>query len=167
MTLIIEDGTIVTGANSYVTDGEYTTYATARGITVGVDVTAREIELILAMDYVEGHREEFKGDKEQRDQPVQWPRVSVWIDGFPLDASTIPQELKSAQIEAAIAVASGGELLINSTCNQNIQTEKLDVMSVSYFDGGNWENIRLDRVDNVLDPLLKSGIGINAVAGRA
>jgi len=167
MTLIIEDGSQVPNANSYVTDAEYTAYAASRGLTVGVDALTREIELIKAMDFIESHRKTFKGIKVSGEQSLQWPRSAVWVDSFPINATEIPEELKSAQIEAGIAVSSSIDLLRNEN-NQNLKREKVDVIEVEYHNGGSWQNIRLDRVNVLLKALLRVGsFGISASVIRA
>jgi hypothetical protein len=155
MALIIEDGTIVTNSNSYVDDAEYVDYAADRGLTIGADATAREQELIRAMDYIESHRDEFKGLKATRDQSLQWPRFDVWMDGYQLDSNTIPLELKRAQMEAA--AINNSDTIMKSGTSQNIQKEKLDTLEVSYFSGGSWESAQTGTVDIYLDPLLESG----------
>ena len=154
MALIIEDGTgNVPGANSYVTDLEYTTYATARGLTVGVDAPTREKELILAMDFLESMRSSFQGTKTLQVNPLQYPRSGVFIDGFSIDNDFIPVELKNSQIESA-AYASANELISN-TASQNVASETVDVISISYFSGGKTGSGALDRINVWLKPLLK------------
>ena len=166
MTLIIEDGSQVTNSNTYVDDAEYVAYAAARGKTIGLDATAREVELILSMDYIESFRDQFKGDKTAFDQALQWPRHSVYIDGFPIDFDSIPQELKDAQMEAGIV--NNSTTLLKTGTNQNIQSEKLADMEVSYFSGGSWESVQTDSIDVKLNVLLKtSSTGVNAWAFRA
>ena len=167
MTLIIEDGSLVSGANSYVSDAEYVAYAAARGKSIGLDATAREIELIKAMDYIEGHRAKFKGDKFTEEQALQWPRAFVQIDGFYIDTDEIPVDLKNAQLAAA-SILNTEDLLLTGS-NQNIQREKLDKLEVAYFSGGSYETVRTETVDVYLNSLLKAagGAGINAQAFRA
>lgn len=158
MALVIEDGTQVASSNTYVSDAEYVAYAAARGKTIGSDATAREIELIKSMDYLEGHRDRFKGDKVTSTQSLQWPRTGVWIDSFQIDSDSIPQELKNAQMEAAI-ITNATELLQQGEV-KDVQSEKVDVIERSYFNGGSWSTIRTDTVDAYLDALLKnSGFG--------
>ena len=52
--LIIENGNQIPNANSFVTDAEFTAYATARNLTVGATVEDREASLLLAVDYLTG-----------------------------------------------------------------------------------------------------------------
>ena len=153
MTLIVEDGSQVAGANSYVDDAAYAAYALARGWTIGADVAAREIELINSMDYIESHREQFKGERLTITQALQWPRSGVYIDGVLHDENTIPNELQNAQIEAAHESITAS-LLVNDS-GQNIAKEKVDVIEVAYFSGGSSStNASYGRVNAQLDVLL-------------
>ena len=166
MTLILEDGSGVTNSNTYVDDAEYVAYALARGKTIGSDATAREIELIKSMDFLEGHRDVFKGMKTEFDQSLQWPRSGVFIDSFQVDFDSIPEELKRAQMESAI-ILNSTEILKTGDV-QNVSKEQLDVLSVEYFNGGSWTNARQETVSAYLNVLLiTSSIGVNARVFRA
>ena len=99
MAIVKEDGSIVAGANSYVTEAELTAYATARGVTLTTDT---EQLLIRAMDYIESLQ--FIGIKLTEDQPLQWPRSDVFIDGYLIDFDEIPTELKNGLMQVAMAI---------------------------------------------------------------
>lgn len=157
MTLIVEDGTQVANSNTYVSDAEYAAYAAARGATIGSDATAREIELIKSMDYIESYRDRFKGSKVSSTQSLQWPRVNVFIDGYSIDSDEIPDELKNAQMETGMILNSTE--ILNTGATQNISKEKVDVLDVEYFNGGSWETTRTDTIDVYLDVLLVNGGG--------
>lgn len=129
MTIIVEDGSIVANANSYVTEAELTTYATARGVTLTTDT---EVLLIKAMDYIESLS--YKGVKRERDQPLQWPRFNVCVDGYYLESTTIPEELKNGLMQTAIAIEENNDPL--QVLPRNVKREKTDVIEVEYF-GGN------------------------------
>lgn len=167
MALVKEDGTQVTGANTYVDDAEYVAYAASKGLSIGVDAPTREIELLVAMDFIDSHRKTFKGVKISGEQALQWPRSAVWIDSFPVDADEIPVELQNAQMEAAVAGAAGiAPLRTENT--QNLQREKVDVIEVAYHNGGSWQSVRLDRVNVFLKALLRGATtGGNAFVIRA
>ena len=156
MALIVEDGSGVAGANSYVSDSDYTAYAAQRNLTVGADATERESELIRAMDYIEKHRGRFKGYKTSPHQALQWPRSGVYIDGNLISSNVIPQELKAAQMEAAVAVSADINLLPTGSY-QNIQSQSIGDLSVSYFSGGSWSSLQLDSVKASLNELLVNG----------
>jgi len=151
MALTIEDGSIVSGANSYITDAEFTAYADARSVTYAATAELREPFIIKAMDYLESF--EYDGYRVEPDnQLFNFPRHTIYANGRWIVSTTIPREIKNAQIEAAIAAISQ-DLLITST-NQNIQKEKLDVMEVSYFSRGKNSKVRLDSVNRWLCPFL-------------
>lgn len=155
MSLVIEDGSNVSGANSYVTDNEYVSYAAARGLTIGSTPTARQIELIKAMDYLFNRESSMRGSRTLDAQENIYPRENVYIRNVLLDNDAIPTELKNAQMEAGIA-AKAFDLLINVKLG-NAKKERLGQLEVEYFDGGSWETTRIERVDNYLKPLLTSG----------
>jgi len=161
MALIIEDGTGVTNANSYVTDVEYTNYATSRGLTVGADATIREQELIAATDFLESFRNQYQGTKTASTNVLQFPRNNVFIDDSLLSGNAIPIELKRAQMESGV-VESSAQLTTNKP-NENIQSEKVDVIEVSYYSGGKAVSQKYQRVSNWLDPLLKKGGAVSLV----
>ena len=50
MALIIEDGSIVSGANSFVTAAEMVAYASLRGVTIPASTTTQEQQLILSIE---------------------------------------------------------------------------------------------------------------------
>ena len=82
MTLIVEDGSRVAGANTYVSLAEFKAWADARLITYSSDSHVNA-NILRAMDYIEDLS--FIGFKETETQSLQWPRVNVVIDGFGLD----------------------------------------------------------------------------------
>ncbi len=130
MTIIVEDGSVVTGANSYVTTTELTNYATARGVSLSAGA---ETLLIQAMDYIESRN--FIGIRWTRDQPLQWPRVDVFIDGYYQDVDDIPVQLKNGQMTVAMAIDAGNGPLIDLP--KNTKREKVGELEVEYMDGAN------------------------------
>lgn len=131
MTIIVEDGTIVTGspigsaaANSYVTRAEFKQFAKDRGLTNIADADGAELDkgLIKATDYMAQRlRLNWKGSRVAAFQPLDWPRRGVDVPDFfdpffrnvnvPVSfqdtvfvaENTIPQEVKDGQIFLAAA----------------------------------------------------------------
>ncbi len=165
MALIIEDGSEVLGANSYVTDAEYVAYAALQGLTIGVDAPAREIELLKGVNFIESHRDQFKGLKNNKEQPLQYPRNGVWIDSFSVDSDEIPKELKNAQFEAAIA--ENQLSLLKTEDKSNVASVSVDVISQSFHPGGDWAIARTERIDVHLRPLLRNSSSFMAQVIRA
>lgn len=90
--IIVEDGSVVPGANSYVSVAELVTYAEERGITLPENP---ESLLIKAMDYLETLDEKYIGEPVDAFQTLSWPRQrhSIIMD--------IPSQLRKAQLVLA------------------------------------------------------------------
>lgn len=155
MTLIIETGAGIPNSNTFISDAEYVAYAAARALTIGADAPTREIELILAVDYLTSIEQRFKGTRVESDQSLLYPRRNVIIFGDLFDQDSIPIQLKNSQAEAA--AASNGQSLLTNESNLNIQSEKVDVIERSFFEGGSWAVARLDRVNAAIKELVISG----------
>lgn len=165
MALSIEDGTIVAGAQSYVSAAEATTYHTARGNTAWTGTDAvKEAALRKAAQYLDGHYcNRFKGTKYQPlDQNMQWPRIGVVIDGFVLDVTAIPQRLKDAQCELALIALSAD---LAPSVAAGVKREKLDVLETEYFAGAPAGTTVYTAVNNLLADLLKPLNACDAVRG--
>lgn len=121
MTLTIEDGTIVSGADSWVTVAEWEAYADAYGYTIqAADDAAKEVILRTAQRAI-STRYTFKGLPVSADQATCIPRY--WgnrIKGFPVGPTVIPQDFKDAQCEMANAIDQGADPLGLRTAD-NIQ----------------------------------------------
>ncbi len=153
--LIIEDGTIVANANSFVTDVEFKAYANIRNFDIPATQPDREALLILAMDYLAGKELMMKGKRSDKTQELMYPREYVCIYDEELLKTDIPGILKKAQMELA-AQANESSLLKTGTV-QNLESFSVDgVYSESYHSGGSWEYVRTERADVYLDPLLQN-----------
>ncbi len=135
-TIIIEDGSVVDDANSYVSESELSTFATDRGITLSTDTS---VLLIKAMDYIEN--QSFKGTKYSEDQSLQWPRSDVYIDGYEVSEDSIPSELTKAQMTVAVSIDEGNSPY--QTTTQAVKSKKVDVIEIEYQDGTVAESIDL------------------------
>lgn len=142
MSIVVEDGTIVTGANSYVTTTELSTYATDRGITI---LGTTSILVLQAMDYIEAQN--FKGYKKTAAQPLVWPREYVYIDGYLFDNDGIPEQLKNGQMAAALAIDAGNSPY--AVIERQIESERVDVIEVRYQKGA---------VANTIDPAINQAL---------
>jgi len=127
MTLVVEDGSKVTGANTYITLDEFKAWADARSVSYSSDGHVTE-NILRAMDYIEELM--FIGVKETRDQALQWPRVDVVIDGYALDVGDIPKELKNAVYELVKAIIDGDNKL--NPVERQVTKEKVDSLEVTY-----------------------------------
>ena len=159
-TIVVETGSGSASANSYISEADFATYATDRGVTIAG--TAAEL-LIQAMDYLE--QQPFKGVKGSDAQALQWPRWGVAIDGYSVDSDEIPQLLIDAQCENAIGIDAGNNPLAAVT--RATKSEKVGDIAVTYMDGA-MDSTYLAAAESKLSKLLKAGSsGINAVVIRA
>jgi hypothetical protein len=156
MALVIEDGTNVSGANSFVTLVEARSYAAARSLSLPTDDAALEALLLNAVDYLESKRQLYQGQRASVTQSLQWPRVDVFIDDVYLAATVIPDLLKSAQIRLA-AIAYSGVDLMPTRSGPIVKKEKVGPIETEYSETvGTTIEPSMTVIDYLLAPLLKS-----------
>lgn len=148
-TIVVEDGTVVTGANSYISEADLTTYATDRGVTIAG--TKADL-LIQSMDYVETLG--FKGVKNTDSQPLVWPRANVVIDTYLVATNEIPQLLIDGLAEVALAIDAGNSPLADVARKQ--QQVTVGSVSVTYATNSA-SSTTVRKINNKLAKLLKSG----------
>lgn len=164
---------VTVGTDSYVTETELSDYATARGITIAGD---KSVLLIKAMDYLESRQ--FIGTKTVYNQALQFPRIlcddtylyrnyeyySMYPQNYfnnsqpcPYDNNTVPNEIKKAQMIAALLIDGGADL--QSSLGQAIKREKVSVLETEYQDyTSGAEQHR--ALDDILRPFLQSGMKV-------
>lgn len=106
MAVIVEDGTLVTDANSFVTRAEYITYAASIGVTIANDAAA-DVELIKATQFIGAHEDRLIGYKISRDQSTAYPRSDLIIDGFSWGENEIPRQVILLQMATALDIHAG------------------------------------------------------------
>jgi len=158
MSLIIEDGSGVAGANSYVSLIDARAILALRGQDLDVDDVVAEQQLFSASDYIEAFRARFQGRKTNDAQSMQWPRIWVLIDNVVVDRTTIPIDLINAQVFAAYEFSLGAALQPTVT-GQSVQSEEVvGAVKVSYFSTGVIDgSSTFIRVMDSLNPLFISG----------
>lgn len=159
MALVIENGSLVPGANSFVSVAEVRAFAEARASILSADDSAIEAACIRSVDYLETLRGEFKGEKVSGTQALQWPRLGVLIDNFEISSEEIPAVLKSAQCQLAIESANGLDLMPSGDGREVIR-EKVDVLETEYAPGsGANPQPALSKAKALIAPLLRNGSG--------
>ena len=134
MALVVEDGSGLSGANSYATAAQADTYASDRGLSAWTgDTATKEAALIRATDYLEAtYREAWLGYRATQTQALSWPRTNVEVDLYPIPADEVPVAVRNATIEMAIRALTE-DLLADQT--QRVKREKVDVLEIEYADG--------------------------------
>jgi len=159
MTIIVETGSRVDGANSYVTVAEFNAYLALRYPSRSAPTEAvAEGYLLRAMDYLESL--DFIGGKATDAQPLQWPRDRVRIDGYAITSSEIPKELKVAQYEAAYGYELGyGKA---DPIERTVQSEKIGEIAITYANNSS-SRVETPAVNMALKKLLKSTAGTGII----
>ena len=164
MPLIVENGSGVLNANSYIDLAYLANYATSRGYSLPLSTLDRERFAIVAMDYLESYRDKFKGVKSFPMQPFQWPRENVFIDGTELEGDYIPEELKKAQCQLVIEQQLRTVLFStprNSSVNGFVTQETVGPLTIKYTNKGEGalngsEVIRIAGVEVWLSALIST-----------
>ena len=173
MALICENGSIVAGAETYVSSADCTQYHANRGNTswAGTDAV-KEAALRKATAYIDGkYRSRWKGQKVYPiDQPLEWPRIGVKVTDGPqqyydvppsfydteyagfLAITTIPQRLKDATCEAALRALSG-DLAIDA--DNSLARKKIDALEWEYRQGAVPGQKTYQIIDQLLSDYLK------------
>jgi hypothetical protein len=157
--LVVEDGTMIVGANTYISAIDFVTFASARNYT---PVLASDILLIQAMDYIESLG--FKGLKRNRDQALQWPRAYVYIDGYYVDVTHIPQQLKDGLCHVAIAIDQNNGP--DADVPRFTDSERVGDLEVRYSKGAPSTTINI-KLRNALYKLLANGGASGLVVNKA
>ena len=154
--MVVEDGTGLSNADSFVSVAYADTYFTTRGVTAWASLTNKEALLIKATDYIEAvYSESWKGVTLNDTQSLSFPRI---ID----DSTVYPDRLLKATCELALK-ANDGDLLID--VEQRTIEEKVDVISVKYAEYSD-QKTQYSMVYGLISPYLLS-TGANKKAMRS
>lgn len=147
-------------SDSYITLAEWQAYWTARN----VDLTAHghdashEANLRRAADHMD-RAYRFVGYKQYQTQSRAWPRITtVYVDGWPINADTIPQGIKDAQAELAYLIHEGLDPMATVTNGAvKVQQSKAGpVETTTEYQVGR-ETPRLVAIEGLLAPYLGAG----------
>lgn len=103
LTLTVEDGSIVSGANSYASLDQIKAYNLQRNVVLPTTDDAVIALAAQAMDYLEAYEPRWKGDRSTPLlQELSWPRQNVYLFGMYSSAGMwpingIPSKLIAAQ----------------------------------------------------------------------
>lgn len=149
MALVVETGSGVSGANSYLKVAELRAFAADRGLSLPAGDSAVEALLIKAADYLE--LKSYIGVKFTDSQGLSWPRLeTVYV---PTESTAIPSVLKRAQSILAME-AQNGELSWATRPGKYIQT-KIDVIYIKYAsDKDRASGLRFNSVEDLLSGIL-------------
>ena len=154
--LIVEDGSIIAGAESYCTVAFADARLGNRGFTIWTNLTATEKEQALrrATDYMgQSYRASWLGCRVSSLQVLDFPRSGVTVDTFPVSVTIVPLDIQNACAELAIRAASGE---LDADLSQGVISETVGELSVTY-DRNSSRTKKYSAVENLLRPYLQSG----------
>jgi len=167
MALTVEDGTVVAGADSYLSLAAADTYHSSHGSpTAWASATdpAKEAALRYATQWVDG-KFQFLGSVADSDQVLDWPRQNVWDDeGRSVAADIVPQRVKDATAEMALAHI-GAALNASLARGGAVRREQVGPVAVEYMESANPET-DFPYVRRLLAPLLNNFGGRNLTITR-
>jgi len=131
--IIVEDGTVVDGANSYASVAQLLMYIMTRYPEDTITVPQCEALLLRTMPFIEQYN--FKGYPVTPFHTVKWPRKDIcflpcvmWPEG------KIPPQLVEAQLSLSLGIHLEGDEAI--TPPQNIRREKVGQVEVEFYSNG-------------------------------
>lgn len=185
MTLLVEDGTGVDGAESYISVADADAYFSARGNAAwaALDTGAKEAALRNACDYMGAqYGQRWVGDRATATQSLDWPRANVPDKNAPkgdtsavvfgpaygyyagvsgLLAPVTPM-LPSNVVPQAVSRANA-ELAVRASAGDlmadqgaQVTRETVGPVTVDYLPGGR-QSVRYAFVDGLLGPFLLDG----------
>ena len=165
MVMVVEDGSVVTGANSYVSLAEADTYL-ASSITASVwtalDDTAKENLLIVASRWLD-QQATWGGYKYDEDSAMRWPRTGAYDrDNLPVAEDEIPQQLREAVMELALFFATPENDPTRYSETQGMTEITVDVITLKFTEGYNASALKFLPGLNVM----LRGIGSVSFGGR-
>lgn len=159
MSLIVEDGTGMPDAESYVSVSEADMYHTKMANTVWTessDVAKKEAMLRRAVRYLDGaYGVRTNGDPKNVDQALIFPQVgATYMDGREVPEDSVPQVWKDAQCEAALLALQGVDLATTISAGPRLKRKKTDVLEKEWFEDSYVNQPFFGWLDVLLAPLV-------------
>lgn len=171
-TLVVENGTNVANANSYVTLTEFRAYALLRGVTISADDAIADAIMYKAMDYIENRLRQAQGMRAYVSQLLEFPRAEVYsssttagliasttygimINCMKIAIGSIPKQLKLLQMQVGLAINSGVDFAHYSQEQKFVISEKVGPLEQKYSESfGSVGGISIASIDSLFDILL-------------
>lgn len=167
--LIVEDGSIVAGADSYVSLSDARTLAAKYGWELPADDTEAEQALRNGAGYVGLRESAMCGSRVSPLQELAYPRKNVTLYGFDVAQDSIPSQVIRAQVAAAVEYGAGTDVRAASD-GRAVSMERVEgAVTVEYFNNGNnGSSVVITSAMDALAPLLcglNNGSSFNVYRG--
>lgn len=157
MALVVEDGTGLATAESYISVANADARATAFGNTAwtGTDA-AKEAALRRATAYLEQqYRNRWKGTRLMRAQALSWPRYGAIVDGWDIPSTEVPTDVANACADLAVRALTA---TLTADETRAVVREKVGPIEVEYGAYSS-QATRYVSVDQALSPYMAWGSG--------
>lgn len=171
MPLIVEDGTGLADADSYISLVDARTVADNYGYTLPDDDTEADRALRQGVGYVDLSESSLTGERLTTTQALAWPRSGAYkclgntrIDVMP---NSVPSDIQRAQVVAASEYGAGNNPRGNQT-GQTVTQETVGPITVKYADdGGSGSTYVVTEANDLLKPYKcgSTGLGLRTVRG--
>jgi hypothetical protein len=151
--LIVEDGTGLANADSYISVADTDTRMSNLGLTTWATLQTAEKEAALrrATQYMEqAFRENWNGYRLHKTQALSWPRWNVMVDGYPVDTTSVPVTVANACADLAFKAAAGD---LNADLTRGVVRKKVGPIETEY-DRYSPQSVRYRNVEMALAPYL-------------
>lgn len=163
-TLIVEDGSGVVNADSYVSSANADAYHSAFGNAAWASATdpQKDAALRSATQYLDS-RYRFKGVRKTYAQALMWPRSSVWLDGVYL----LWPVNRVVQATCELGLRALAARLQSDAPDQITLHEKVGDLEDTLSGSNNAGQVRFAVVDDLLRPFATAGAGSTLRLERA
>lgn len=158
MPLIVEDGSIVAGADSYVSLADARALAAKYNWTLPEDDAEAEAALRNGAAYIDLQEPALCGQRVSATQSLAYPRTGVSVHGFPVSRDAIPQQVIRAQVAAAVEYGKGTDVRASSDGRITTHEEVVGAVVVEYADNGvTGATVTITSAMDALRPLICGG----------
>jgi len=158
MTIIVEDGSGIENANSYVSASDVTAYCTAMNYTdwnTPDDSDNVNGCILRAMRFIEANS--FIGVKTQTTNDLEWPREDAYErNGLLFEDDIIPHKVKNAVCEATYQENVSPWSLQPNISAGNMKKEEYGSVSFEYFESQNTQKPIFPSISGILIGLIQS-----------
>lgn len=161
MALIVEDGTGMATATSYVSLADADAYFALRATAAWDEAedADKEVALVKATAALDARfRGMWKGKKLTKAQALAWPREEVVDEeGFDIAENEIPLQLKQATYEVGLLELSGTPFIQETTSKEDmVKSETVGPISTTYMDNAPAIPV-YNKVNHLLQGLANTG----------
>lgn len=156
--LIVEDGSIVPGADSYTSLADARVLADKFGWTLPEDDGEAEAALRNGAAYIDLQESILCGTRVSAEQSLAFPRNGLKVYGFHVANNTIPKQVIHAQIAAAVEYGKGSDVRGSTDGRITTHEEVVGAVVVEYADNGvTGSTITITAALDALRPLICGG----------